>query len=36
MVPIREALHTPAPDTIGNYSYSDEDAGWMMMVEDDE
>jgi hypothetical protein len=35
MVPVREALHTLAPETIGNYGYSDGDAGWMMMVEDD-
>jgi hypothetical protein len=36
MVSVREALHTLAPETIGNYDYSDRDAGWMMMAEDDE
>jgi hypothetical protein len=36
MVPVRETLHTLAPETIGNYGNSDGDAGWMMMVEDDE
>jgi hypothetical protein len=33
MVSICEALHTLAPETIGNYGYSDGDAGWMMTVE---